>query len=669
MSSLSTLSFLSPLALALGALAIPIILLYMLRLRRTEVNISSTFLWQQLVRDREANAPWQRLRLSWLLFLQLLILAALVIALARPFTEVKTITTGRIVLLLDASASMRATDVDSNRFAAARKVGLGILDTLGPDDTMTVISVSDVPEVLAAASRDKLVLRDAIESAEPSDVSANWEAAMTLAAAGAVGVDELKVVIVSDGGLPDNLPSVPGDVRFVPVGERSSNLAISALATDSLPGKEPQFFARLSNYGTTDTEAIVDIRLNNSDAIYWAYRYTVPAESYIDIFEVELPEDFDTLTAQVTLPSSAAVEDYLAVDDVAYAVRDRAGAGRVLLATVDNLFLRQIFRSLRGVRLFEIDPADGLPQQDFDLYVFDSWLPARLPDGDLLLVNPPRGADFFELGSMLTVTEAISINKDDPRVRNLGAYMSAVNVREFRALGNVDWGAALVQVGQYPLVVAGTVENRQVAILPFDARYPNTDLVLQPAWPILIAELANWFSPPRIVNVSESLPPGAVVTVHFIEDADEAVVTRPDGQQVKPVPEGSEAVFADTSQPGLYRVDLRKDGRVIKSEQFAVNLFDPAESRIMPQKSITIGTTTVSRGGREESGRREYWPWIAGLGLAVLAVEWWLYHRRLRRLPRVTLAGLREVTVSGQGRLRSFLRRQLDRKPRTTRTR
>jgi hypothetical protein len=118
-------SLITPLALALSALAVPIVLLYMLRLRRTEMSISSTFLWRQLVRDREANAPWQRLRLSWLL-LQLLVLAALVLALARPFREVKTITTGRIVLLLDASASMKATDVEPDRFAAARDIGLDL---------------------------------------------------------------------------------------------------------------------------------------------------------------------------------------------------------------------------------------------------------------------------------------------------------------------------------------------------------------------------------------------------------------------------------------------------------------------------------------------------------------------------------------------------------------
>ena len=638
-------SFLTPLALALGGLAVPIILLYMLRLRRTEVPISSTFLWQQLVRDREANAPWQRLRPNWLLFLQLLILAALVLALARPFTTVKTITTGRIVLLLDASASMKATDVDPNRFAAARDIALDLVDTLGADDTMTVIQVSDVPEVLAAASRDKLVLRDAIRSAEADDVSADWGAAMTLAAAGAVGVDELKVVLVSDGGLPPNLPPVPGDVRFLPVGRRDSNLAISALATDSLPGREPQLFARISNYGDTETDVILDYRLNDSDVIESARRYTVPAQGYVDLFEATLPESFESLTARLTMPGSALVDDYLAVDNIAYAVRDRFGAGRVLLVTSENLFLEQVFRSLPGVQLFLADPDDGLPNQDYDLYVFDGWLPASLPDSDMMIVDPPTGTDFFSAGETLNAAgRTLTVNRDDPRTRNLRSYANSITMREFRALSGVEWGTALMHVGEYPLVVAGEVDIRQVAILPFDVRYPNTDLVLQPAWPILVAELVSWFSPPRITDVGDNVTPGGPVRVRFIENADDAVITRPDGEKITLRPEASETVFVDTLQPGLYRVDLRKDGETFKSESFAVNLFDPAESQIAPRDSVTVGTMTLASDARAETGRREFWPWVAAIGLAVLVAEWWVYHRTLRRIPRVTLGGLRGGT-------------------------
>ena len=44
-----------------------VLLMYMLRLRRRPVLVSSTMLWQRAVRDIEGNIPWQRLSPSLLL--------------------------------------------------------------------------------------------------------------------------------------------------------------------------------------------------------------------------------------------------------------------------------------------------------------------------------------------------------------------------------------------------------------------------------------------------------------------------------------------------------------------------------------------------------------------------------------------------------------------------
>ena len=125
--------FLTPAAFAALSLAIPILLLYMLRLRRREVEISSTFLWRQVLEDTEANTPWQRLRRNLLLFLQLLILLALVLALARPFITVPTVSAGVIALLVDASASMQADDLEGRtRFDAAMDRARDMVDNMNP---------------------------------------------------------------------------------------------------------------------------------------------------------------------------------------------------------------------------------------------------------------------------------------------------------------------------------------------------------------------------------------------------------------------------------------------------------------------------------------------------------------------------------------------------------
>src|SRR5688572_19264233 len=129
--------FLTALAFFLAALAIPIILLYMLKLRRKQVQVSSTLLWMQLLRDQQANAPWQKLKRNLLLILQLLILAALVLALARPALQVPTIATGSAIVLLDGSASMNATDVTPSRFDEARRSVQELIDGLSGTSTMT----------------------------------------------------------------------------------------------------------------------------------------------------------------------------------------------------------------------------------------------------------------------------------------------------------------------------------------------------------------------------------------------------------------------------------------------------------------------------------------------------------------------------------------------------
>ena len=343
-------SFLAPAAFAALAIAIPILLLYMLRLRRREVLISSTFLWRQVVQDTEANTPWQRLRRNLLLFLQLLILLLLVLALARPFITVPTISAGKVALLVDASASMTATDVGGEtRFSAALDRARQIINNMNPQDTISLIRVADLPEPLTSYTADKNALRRALEGLTVSEGRADWDTALTMAAAGAAGAENFSIVMISDGGVGDaaGLPANIPQPIYLPVGESANNIGITALATRALAGQPPQLFAQVTNYGAEPADISLVIRLD--DVLRLSRSGTIPPRSQLPVpFDEPIVESFETLSATLTFDND--VEDFLALDNRAWTVRNEANTRRVFYVSQgENLFLEQALRSLPGV--------------------------------------------------------------------------------------------------------------------------------------------------------------------------------------------------------------------------------------------------------------------------------------------------------------------------------
>ena len=624
--------FLTPLALLGGLLAIPIILLYMLRLRRREVVISSTFLWQQIVRDNEANTPWQRLRRNLLLLLQLLILAALVIALARPFITVPAVGAGQMVLLLDASASMNATDAEGGtRFDAAKNEALNVVNTLGVGNAMTIIRVADVPEVIAPATSDRIVLAAAINGAQPSQASADWPGALTLAIGGAPDVEEFSVVIISDGGLGDPalLPNVPGEVSYIPVGQSGENVAITALATRVRAGQTPQLFSQITNYGEQDAETVYSLTIDGE--LFTSSFYNVPAGESISLVSEQLPGSFGIIEASLTVPTTSSVPDYLPEDNRAWAVSNDTTDRRVLLMTPGNLFIEQVLRSLPGSEGFKGSLERGIPRQSFDLYVLDRWLPETLPDGDLLIINPPSSTDLFTVGPAISplVDSDYQIARNDPRAQFL--EFNNVSIIEFSQISNVGWATPLVSMGEWPLVLAGEIDGRQVAIISFDIH--NSDLPLQITWPVLMANLMDWFSPQSVIPAADNLSVGDSLLLRPPLNATSLSVTLPDGTRRDLPLDRESVVFGGTEQTGVYTLEVVENGDETQSQPFTVNLFDPLESGIAPQPALQIGQTTITPGEHEEVGQLEFWPLVALIALIILLIEWYIYQRR-QRAPR-----------------------------------
>jgi len=620
--------FLTPLALAFAALSIPILLLYMLKLRRQDVLVSSTLLWQRLLRDREANAPWQRLRHNLLLLLQLLILALLTLALARPFVPASAVVSGSVVVLLDSSASMQARDVEPTRFDAARRAAQEIVAGLGADDVATLVAVGPQPRVLASATNDRAFLRRVLEDAAPTDGPADWEAAFGLAAASLAGAEDTQTVIISDGALPETLPPLPGEARFVRVGGGGDNLAITALATREGPAG-PQAFLRVVNYSDTNAEPLVEFSADGT--LFDARRLLVPAYGSADLTLTDLPYDLQVLQAHLI------VEDVLLLDNTVWAVHTPPVSGRVLLISGGNLFLERALGALPGVELTRLAPDQPIPPSQggteggYDLYVYDGVVTGTLPTGNLWLIAPSSppliGGAGGGVGGFFTTTAITRVADGDPLLRYVD--LSTVHVLQARAVVPPPGARVLVEAeGGALLFVAERPEGR-LAVLTFDLH--DSDLPLQIAFPILTANLADWLLPRGAARLPATVRPGDAVPVQPEPETTEILVTAPDGAR-HALPIGEEPpVFAATEQLGVYLVEqFGQSDTILQSAVLAVNLFDEAESNIVPREVVRVGQAEVTSATREEEGCREFWPWLAGAALGILVVEWWAYQGETR---------------------------------------
>jgi len=604
--------------------------MYMLRLRRREVMVSSTMLWQKLLRDREANAPWQKLRRNLLLLLQLLILAALILALARPFFPIPSIISGSTVVLLDGSVSMQATDADPHRFESAKAEVNSLINDLGGSNQMTLIHVGHTPTVLASATNDKTLLRRALSEVQPTTATPNWDAALALAAGAAQGFRDGRVVIVSDGGLPDGLPPLPTAPVYLPVGESGENLTISALATR---GTEtgPQLFASVANQGVLDQDALFSLTLDGT--LYDSRRIRIPAGSTANL-TWDLPDG----TAEIEARLSDHENDHLALDDVAYAVHEGGVTNRALLVTEGNLFLEQVFSVLPGVEAFKASPDSDLTQEDFDLYVFDGVaLPDPLPQADMLIINPSGGAtavsstdDLLNVTGLFSDTVAIRL-ADSPLLQFVD--WRDVHVRQAKTV-DASWAQTLVEAEGGPLILTGEQNGQRIGVFTFDLR--DSDPPLQIAFPVLMANITSWLNPGRAFDAPTGLRPGDPVSISPAAATTAVLVEKPDGT-VWTAEVGEEAlVFPETEQLGLYHVSQRDDEGTRAAGSFAVNLFSPIESAIAPAESLNIGQVSVEVETEGDVGQRELWLWLLAVGLILLVIEWWVYHRGTR-LPKLNI--------------------------------
>lgn len=165
-----------------------VVLFWMLKLRRRPVRVSSTMLWQRSIRDLEGNIPWQRVRPSMLLLLQLIGVILLALAIARPYQDGAgwSRVSGEVMIIVDAGASMSAiTDPSGeSRLDIAKKDASDLVRTIGSRSSTSrfrVFRAGSSAQSMTSAPVSWRQARAVIRSIEPSDAASDLSASITLA--------------------------------------------------------------------------------------------------------------------------------------------------------------------------------------------------------------------------------------------------------------------------------------------------------------------------------------------------------------------------------------------------------------------------------------------------------------------------------------------------------
>ncbi len=509
-------SFASPFALAwFVPVAGLIVLLHVLKPRRRDIVVSSTFLWEQVLSDGQADARPDRPRPTLLLWLQLLAALLVVAALARPGLRGVSRFRNCTVLVVDLSVTMQASDVLPSRLAAARQQATRLVDKMSDGDTMLLLAAGPRPHIACAFTGDATHLRRALDDLKPDAAPSVMSDALRLAARLATQHSPeatARIELFSDGCFanPANAPSgmtqgvsspadltpsalsaiVPDDVGFTfhPVGNGRDNVGIVSLdyrrgTKGTQSGQALVVTRNLSVQPRTLTQEIY-----LGDTLFDAHEITLsPGQADAQAYDVPAP------TRDTRLRARLDVKDDLAADNEAAIILHPHRQIRALLVGSHSPLLEAALRVDSDVVLSQSAVFPALGATDYDVVVFDGAAPAHLPPGHYLFLDcaSDQCPAAIEAGNPLDNIEWTDTTPAHRLLRYVdwnGETLSGV----VRASAK-PWGEEIAGGDSGALLVAG---ERNGTRAEFAAFSPQTSphLPLTVSFPIFISNSIHWLS-------------------------------------------------------------------------------------------------------------------------------------------------------------------------------
>lgn len=572
---------------ALGA----ILALYLLKMRRDRVRVPASFLWPARTEEIRANAPIQRLRFSWLMILQMLAMAIAIVAIARPQVRQAGLVGENTILVLDTSASMRATDVKPSRFERGREIALGALRSARAGDRVALIEAGATPRVVFPLTNDPGGMAPRMAEIRPTDAEGDMGEALRLAAALAADLRSARIVVISDGVFRPVSDFSPGAtaVAFQRVGEQGENLAVNALGA-AKDAEGLKVYTGVRNLGVLSRTAKITLY---ADGRPFASRPLTIAGSKTWGETLPAPPGARLLEARLE------ANDELAADNVAYALNDPGATARVLLIGSGDPFLE---RALALDPRVTLDRTRALPSgrgRGYDIVVFEGVDP-----------EPVESRGVLVLGSANS-RKGVRIEKVEGSPLVEGVDLSAISITRG---GPVSGGEPVTTGSVGALLSTSTGAQRRVELgfAPLDSDFP-----LLPGFPIFVANALDFLLGGE-TSRSFVVAPGRPFTFPATGSVQ---IEGPNGKTTVESISGLASVRS-IDRTGVYRLTAGGETRTVLA-----GLRSEIESNTRPAERLSLGGGQVAA-SKAPTRLGDFWRPLVLLVLAVLAVEWWVFVRK-----------------------------------------
>ncbi len=616
-----------PLGLLALASILVLILIYIIKPKYHEKNVSSTFIWKLSLKYQKRRVPLQWLRRSLLFVLQLLILSTLAILIARPYI-IRERAGGEKILILDASAGMLAEWEGTTRFERAINEIEKLIDEKSMEDKVTLILADGDAAYVLRRVNDREVILHALDRLECTFGAADIDGALTLASS---VLDENRlseVILYTDRDYVE-----PGYVTVKNLARAEWNAAVLEFDATLRDGYVA-FTADIASYGR---DADVSVSLYVDDALRSRQTLSLKDGEVTPLAwwnEAEL-RVIEYSTAHVTVE----VEDSFPYDDTLHIYGNARRRHIELVSRAPNMLSMALYAAPEN-HVFQATLGSStapaiIHYEGYDLYVFEGELPARLPeDGGVLLIAPTGDTQGLHLGEEITGsfttagTDGISVAYTQLMK---GLKPESIHISRYTKALSYEGYEVLMTVGDDPILLAGRIGTIPIVVLLFDIHYSDLPMLIE--FPMLMGNICAHAAPQTLERYL--LEVGSQVRINAKPNAGSVRLDYAGIHEREPSSAVYEAfpIDLDVALPGTYTVTQALSNGKVRTDRFFVRV-PAAESDFNARGEVLSGdeyqNPTLSDTGSLSNtryNRFEFFKYIMIFLLLLLVIEWGVQYR------------------------------------------